>query len=291
MAIEDETQGAVFNFGMEEYGEESEEDEYGEYGEEGYDSEAGYSVEEGDDMAEPAPLHYTPPPPIHRAARDVDVDALRRLLGEGVSPNAADPGGLRPLHYVCSDERDTDNRITCFNILVDAGADINAETSRSSTPIFFAASWGEPKLVAALIAAGANVNWHNSTGWTPLHWACRRYPPSVECVELLLNAGAEVNARTRPAAAHLIGRTPLDNAILKDGQERIYPTLLRAGAITQIEGAANAYLRRVIAAGGIRAYERTRLNAIAATFIPKLPLLPPEMIRRVVEYAFHVGDY
>ena len=33
------------------------------------------------------------------------------------------------------------------------------------------------------------------------------------------------------------------------------------------------------------------LNAIAATFIPKLPLLPPEMVRRVVEYAFHVGDY
>ena len=31
--------------------------------------------------------------------------------------------------------------------------------------------------------------------------------------------------------------------------------------------------------------------AIAATFIPKLPLLPPEMIRRVAEYAFHVGDY
>ena len=53
----------------------------------------------------------------------------------------------------------------------------------------------------------------------------------------------------------------------------------------------SSYLRKVRAAGGIRAYERTHLNAIAATFIPKLPLLPPEMIRRVVEYAFHVGDY
>ena len=38
-------------------------------------------------------------------------------------------------------------------------------------------------------------------------------------------------------------------------------------------------------------HERAHLNAIAATFIPKLPLLPPEMVRRVVEYAFHVGDY
>ena len=28
-----------------------------------------------------------------------------------------------------------------------------------------------------------------------------------------------------------------------------------------------------------------------ATFVPKLPVLPPELVRRVVEYAFHTGDY
>ena len=54
---------------------------------------------------------------------------------------------------------------------------------------------------------------------------------------------------------------------------------------------SDAYIQKVIAAGGIKNYERTHLNAIAATFIPKLPLLPPEMVRRVVECAFHVGDY
>ena len=53
----------------------------------------------------------------------------------------------------------------------------------------------------------------------------------------------------------------------------------------------DVYLRKIRAARGFNKYERTHLNAIAATFIPKLPLLPPEMIRRVVEYAFHVGDY
>ena len=51
------------------------------------------------------------------------------------------------------------------------------------------------------------------------------------------------------------------------------------------------YIQKAIAAGGIKNHERTHLNAIAATFIPKLPLLPPEMVRRVVEYAFHAGDY
>jgi len=28
-----------------------------------------------------------------------------------------------------------------------------------------------------------------------------------------------------------------------------------------------------------------------ATFVPKVPRLPPELVRRVVEYAFHAGDY
>jgi hypothetical protein len=49
----------------------------------------------------------------------------------------------------------------------------------------------------------------------------------------------------------------------------------------------------VRAAGGIKKYEHSHLNDIAAIFVPKFAYrsLPPEMVRRVVEYAFHVGDY
>jgi hypothetical protein len=58
------------------------------------------------------------------------------------------------------------------------------------------------------------------------------------------------------------------------------------------EPETDAYLRKVRAAGGIRNYERTHLNALVASFAPKFShLLPPEMVRHVVEYAFHVGDY
>ena len=51
------------------------------------------------------------------------------------------------------------------------------------------------------------------------------------------------------------------------------------------------YIRKVRAAGGIRKYERTHLNALVASFAPKFSHLPKELVRRVVEYAFHVGDY
>ena len=92
----------------------------------------------------------------------------------------------------------------------------------------------------------------------------------------------------------------MDYAIDKGNQRRIYPTLLRAGATlsevtaerqTGSLGEPSSYLRKVRAAGGFKKYERTHLNALAATFIPKLPLLPPEMVRRVVEYAFDVGGH
>ena len=71
---------------------------------------------------------------------------------------------------------------------------------------------------------------------------------------------------------------------------KILPILFRAGALptrTDI-----AYVRKIRAAGGFKRYERIHLNAITATFAPKFShLLPPELVRRVVEYAFHVGDY
>ena len=73
--------------------------------------------------------------------------------------------------------------------------------------------------------------------------------------------------------------------------DRLYPILLRAGATLQTRLYYDDYLLKVRAAGGFRRYERDHLNALAATFLPKLPRLPPELVRRIVEYAFHVGDY
>ena len=56
--------------------------------------------------------------------------------------------------------------------------------------------------------------------------------------------------------------------------------------------AAYIYLRKVAAAGGYRNYERDHLNALSGIFVPKFSrVLPPEMVRRVVEYAFDVGGH
>ena len=73
-------------------------------------------------------------------------------------------------------------------------------------------------------------------------------------------------------------------------RRRLVPILLRAGAALPAQ-TDYAYLQKVIAAGGFRQYERNHLDALAATFAPHFAHLPPEIVRLVVEYAFHVGEY
>ena len=110
---------------------------------------------------------------------------------------------------------------------------------------------------------------------------CLRDDSDVQPALLLLRNGAAVDARTSQ------GRTPLEWAI--DYSRRLVPTLLRAGAALPAQ-TTNAYLRKVIAAGGIENYERAHLATLTATVKSKLPL-PARPARRVVQYAFHAGDY
>ena len=176
---------------------------------------------------------------------------------------------------------------TCFALR--RRADVNAPSRSQSTPLHFATRHGHANVVAALIKAGADVNRGNSYDAIPLHQACWRDDSDVEPALVLIRNGADLSA------GYSIGDTPLDRAI-HHSRRRLVPILLRAGAALPAETALpahtnNAYIRKVIAAGGFRQYERNHLNALTATFAPKFAHLPPEMVRRVAEYVFHVGDY
>ena len=211
---------------------------------------------------------------------------MRRELDDGVSPNALSGRGRTPLHYLCSRGDNPDARVDCLHVLLEAGANVNAPNVHQNTPLHLAAVRGYANVVAALLEAGADVNRGDHSNFTPLHWACMRYDLHVEpALILLIRNGAAVNARTSQ------GHTPLDYALLQPRRRRLVPILLRAGAALPAH-TTNAYLQKVIAAGGIDHYARNHLNALAKTFTPKLAhRLPKELVRIVVEYAFHVGDY
>ena len=83
----------------------------------------------------------------------------------------------------------------------------------------------------------------------------------------------------------------------------VYPLLLRAGAELPKEEmpgghsgwrpvSEHPYLGRIMEAGGFKNYERAHLAALAKTLSPKLAhLLPPELVRKVVEFYLHAGFY
>lgn len=121
------------------------------------------------------------------AAQSGDVAALRAALPPGSHP---DPETLvRPL-YFASQRGNSDAAI----YLLEQGAPANATTS-FGTALEMAARGNHTDIVSALLAAGADPNLPGGEdGKTPLHDAAER--GAIEAARLLLQHGADVNART-----------------------------------------------------------------------------------------------
>ena len=116
----------------------------------------------------------------------------------------------------------------------------------------------------------------------------------MECLHLLLAAGADVNLRVQNES---LNDTPLETAIKWDQYDhhenlkRVFPVLLRAGAAIP-PNVAHPYVRKVAAAGGFAAYERAhrlRLATILARVV--FPRLPLDVVSHVVAFGCHAGDY
>jgi ankyrin repeat protein len=161
-------------------------------------------------------------PSLVDAAKKGDRDAVRALLGQGASVNAAEADGTTALHWASyRDDVDTADlliragvRVNAANDLgatplwtaslngseamvrrlLTAGADPNAALRRGETPVMVAARSGNPLVVEQLIARGANVNATAARGQTALMWAVAQKHPEV--VKVLLAHGADVRARS-----------------------------------------------------------------------------------------------
>ena len=79
----------------------------------------------------------------------------------------------------------------------------------------------------------------------------------------------------------------MDIAIYED-YRRAWPLLLRAGAEIPTDE-TDPYIVRVRNAGGFKRYEQAHLARITA--ILETPLLPPELVRKILEFWLHAGYY
>jgi len=97
-----------------------------------------------------------------------------------------------------------------------AGADVNAKNDSGLTPLHYAES---KEIAEILITAGADVNAGGQM--TPLHYAAS--DGKKEIAELLIDNGADVNAQS------LVGMTPLREAA-NQGHDLIVELLVAKGA-------------------------------------------------------------
>lgn len=87
------------------------------------------------------------------AALKGDLVWTRKLLERGAQVK---PAGWSPLHYAA-----TSNQPTVVALLLDRGADINAESPNRTTPLMMAARYGTEENVNLLLARGADTRRRN----------------------------------------------------------------------------------------------------------------------------------
>jgi len=120
-----------------------------------------------------------------RALTRDDVSWLRSLLQQGIDPNTRDPNGYPALSLAL--RRESPGAFAL--LLAHPGTDVNALNAAGETPLMLAAIAGDLDASQKLLARGARVN---MPGWTPLHYAASG--PNTRVVELLLAQGADLEA-------------------------------------------------------------------------------------------------
>ncbi|HLG58639.1 MAG TPA: ankyrin repeat domain-containing protein [Vicinamibacterales bacterium] len=120
-------------------------------------------------------------------------------------------GGMTPLLYAARD-----GRVEAARMLVDAGADLELGDGNNIRPLLMAALNGQVDVARLLVEKGANVNADDFWGRSPV-WATVEYrnldmnnndqdaptdngvdrAPFLDLIRLLIDKGANINARTR----------------------------------------------------------------------------------------------
>ncbi|GAA55565.1 hypothetical protein CSKR_202086 [Clonorchis sinensis] len=145
---------------------------------------------------------------VHFAALRHQVSCLQMLLNAGAQLDARDTFGNTPLHYAAEDG---DGAL--LSLLLNNGASVDSQDITNKTPLMKAARSGKLWAVRRLIAFGANVNVKDRNDETALHFACRQ--GSTEITSMLIKAGARLNAQNQ------IGLTPLMEAVSYNQREAV----------------------------------------------------------------------
>lgn len=112
------------------------------------------------------------------------VESCLRTIPVDVTPDF----DKTALHYAAVESSDP----AVVQVLVEAGADLEARDSAGSTAIHYAAQNQNDEIIRALIEAGADITATQEGGATPLHLAALHSTPAV--LTAIMDAGADILA-------------------------------------------------------------------------------------------------
>ena len=249
------------------------------------------------------------------ACQDADVEALRRCLAAGVDPNFLDPYQQCSLlfHAMLRAIHDAAAGCVCMSMLLEAGASVELGSTEGclNTPLYHCVgdTWpGYQPIIEFLIKSGADVNATGRANLSPYQGGERAAPESVLRRAATGGPVATVKMLISAGAVDLDGA--LEAAVLHSYQRNCLP-LLRAGAalpswdpepapyggwrweeLVPNFPQTRAYIERIRAAGGFKAYEKAHRQRLTAIFLPKFPTtLPVEMLERVLEFTWDIGGH
>jgi ankyrin repeat protein len=114
-----------------------------------------------------------------------DGRTVSQLLARGFDPNSRDPKGQTALHLSLRDKSPQ----VAEALWSSPALDVNVPNAHGETPLMMAALRGELEWARRLLERGAKVH---QEGWSPIHYAATG--PEPKLVGLLLDRGAPVDA-------------------------------------------------------------------------------------------------
>jgi ankyrin repeat protein len=240
---------------------------------------------------------------FYSAIRDNKLTELKTILDQKASANLADDHGITPLMYAAEI-----GSVDAMRLLLDRGADVNAQNAFGSTALMWSAS--DAAKVRLLLEHGAQVNTTAKSGRTALIIAAFTNP-SAEVVRLLLAKGAKVDVmdvrHVTPMNAATFGNDTATVRLLLDAGADVETADTFIGLTPLMNAAGN----RNVEAVKLLLAKGAKVNAVSKTEgLPKIqtgtvefggwtPLLmasafgPPEAVKMLLDAGARIDaqDY
>ena len=177
------------------------------------------------------------------AKASCEEDGGELILKAGANINAKDADGMTALMHAANFARD---KVT--KLLLKHGADVKIRDSSGKTALMFAADHEEDDVARLLLEHGADVNAKDKSGNTALMFAADHQEDDV--ARLLLEHGADVNAKDKSGNTALMFAAGQEEQYIKIENDKVVRLLLEHGAEVDAKNESGETALMVAASNG-----------------------------------------